>query len=94
MASKNVLAEIKEDLDSFVGKKIRLRANRGRKRILERTGVLEKTYPHIFVIKIEEQKNPVQRISFSYSDVLTESVELTVSRDGREYRIGSLANRS
>lgn len=78
MPQKNVLAEIKRDLDDCVGKKIKLRANRGRKKIVEQVGVLEKTYPHIFVVKLDEKKSVVRRVSFSYTDILTETVELSV----------------
>lgn len=81
MAVKKVLAEIKQDLDACVGKKIKLKANRGRKKVFERIGVLEKTYPHIFVVKLDEQQNAVRRVSFSYTDVLTETVELTLCND-------------
>jgi len=86
LAAKKVLAEIKQDLEGYVGNKIRLKANRGRKKVMERVGVLEKTYPNIFVIKLDE-KQSIRRISFSYTDVLTETVELTVFNDEQEVKI-------
>ena len=88
MPQKNVLAEIKRDLDENVGKRIRLRANRGRKKIVEQVGVLEKTYPHIFVVKLDEKKSVVRRVSFSYSDILTETVELVVYEEDKEKNTG------
>lgn len=78
MAPKSVLADIKRDLESFVGAKIRLKANKGRKKVLEREGVLEQTYPNIFVVKISEGELGERRISYSYTDLLTETVELVV----------------
>ncbi|CEP67814.1 Protein of unknown function DUF1021 [Moorella glycerini] len=89
MAGKEVLATIREDLESRVGQKVRLRANRGRKKILERTGILEKTYPNIFVIRLEEQKSPERRISFSYTDVLTNTVELMVEGESGIKKLGA-----
>lgn len=77
MAAKRALAEIREDLEACVGQKIRLRANRGRRQIVERVGILEKTYPNIFVIRLDEQSESVRRVSFSYTDVLTSTVELS-----------------
>jgi len=77
------ISEIKKDLDSFVGSRIRLKANRGRNRIIESEGVLESTYPNIFVIKINERKVE-RRISYSYADILTETVELFVCNNGEE----------
>ncbi|MGI9860975.1 Veg family protein [Moorella naiadis] len=89
MKGKEVLATIREDLESRVGQKVKLRANRGRKKILERTGVLEKTYPNIFIIRLEEQKSPERRISFSYTDVLTNTVELMVEGDCGDKKLGA-----
>lgn len=87
MATKQVLAEIKQDLESFVGTRIKLKSFKGRNKVVEREGVLEKTYPNIFVIKLDE-KRADRRVSFSYTDVLTDSVELIVCREGVDIRIG------
>ncbi|HEY3369031.1 MAG TPA: Veg family protein [Symbiobacteriaceae bacterium] len=87
MAPKSILADIKKDLDSYVGEKIRLKANKGRKKILEREGVLESTYPNIFIVKLEEADSE-RRVSYSYADLLTEAVELVVcSSGGQETKI-------
>ncbi|HBT20709.1 MAG TPA: Veg protein [Peptococcaceae bacterium] len=87
MPQKNVLAEIKRDLDSHVGKRIKLRANKGRKKIVEQVGILEKTYPSIFVVKLDEKKSTVRRVSFSYSDVLTETVKLTLFEEEKDSKV-------
>lgn len=76
MATVNPLGQIRKNLECHVGEEIRLRANRGRRKTLEKKGVLESTYPSIFVVRIEEE-NYKQRLSFSYADVLTETVQLT-----------------
>lgn len=87
MSSPRPISDIKRDLESFVGSKIRLKANRGRNRIVEKEGVLESIYPNIFVIKIDERKVE-RRISYSYADVLTETVELFVyDKTNSEIRI-------
>ena len=77
MAAKNTLVQIRKELDSHVGEKIKLRANRGRRKTFEKVGVLESTYPSIFVIRVDEE-NYYQRLSFSYADVLTSTVELSL----------------
>lgn len=77
MSSPRLISEIKKDLESFVGSKIRLKANRGRNRIIEREGILESIYPNIFVVKLNERKVE-RRVSYSYADVLTETVELFI----------------
>ncbi len=77
MAAKNALVQIRKELENHVGEKIKLRANRGRRKTFEKEGVLESTYPSIFVIRVEE-KHYKQRLSFTYSDVLTATVELSL----------------
>jgi uncharacterized protein Veg len=77
MAIKNSLVQIRKELESHVGEQIRLRANRGRRKAFEKVGVLENTYPSIFVVLVNE-KTYHQRLSFSYADVLTETVELSL----------------
>lgn len=88
MSASKVLNDIKRDLEPFVGDKIRLRANKGRKKVIEKTGVLESTYPNIFVIRLDE-KQVERRISFSYADILTDSVQLTVFRGDEDIKISA-----
>lgn len=76
------LLQIRRSLELHVGQQICLRAHRGRRKMLEKVGVLENTYPSIFIVRIDEA-NYNQRLSFSYADVLTETVELTLlQKDG------------
>ena len=88
MLEKKVFADIKRDLEPFVGNKIKLRANRGRKKIIEKVGVLESTYPNIFVIRLDE-KQVQRRVTFSYADILTDSVQLTVYDGDEDIRISA-----
>lgn len=81
MKEIGVLDRIREDLDVFVGKPIRIKANRGRKRIFEVEGILEQTYPKVFVVSFKERQVE-RRISYSYADLLTKAVELS-SEDNR-----------
>ncbi len=76
MVAKDVLFEIRKKLESHLGEKIKLRANRGRRKTYEKEGILESLYPSIFIVRVDEN-NYFQRLSFSYSDVLTETVELS-----------------
>lgn len=83
MSARKILSEIKQDLEPYVGTCIKVKANRGRKKVVERTGVLESTYPNIFVVRVNE-KSVERRLSFSYADILTETVILTVNKDGKD----------
>ncbi len=76
LPKNKVLAQIKEDLDSFVGKEVTVRANKGRRKVVVASGVLERTYPNLFVVRLADG-HTVKRLSYTYSDVLTEMVTVT-----------------
>lgn len=80
--TSDVVSRIKTDLENFKGTKMRLRANLGRCKIVEREGVLEETHPNLFVVKVEEKRHRARRISYSYADVLTRTVELSHASSG------------
>lgn len=70
------LNEIKDDLDNNLGRRLVLKANSGRRKTIERLGVLAETYPAVFVVQLDQTDNSFERLSFSYADVLTETVQL------------------
>jgi len=43
---------------------------RGRKRILKYNGVVENTFPSVFVVRLTDGGAVVESLSYSYSDVL------------------------
>jgi uncharacterized protein Veg len=47
-------------------------------------GILENTYPSIFVVRFENDYEATRRVSFSYTDVLTKAVEIVVCKDNRK----------
>lgn len=74
MKSGNVLASIKQDIESHVGERVTLKANGGRRKVFVNNGIIEKTYPSIFVIRLDS--NIQRTVTYSYSDVLTKTVQL------------------
>lgn len=79
MVLREDLNNIKDQIDPYVGSKVRVRANKGRKRIVVNEGILMNTYPSIFVVKVRnESTNQYQHLSYSYTDVLTHTVELSL----------------
>lgn len=75
------LNDIKQILDSHLGQKLLLKANGGRRKTIERSGVLAETYPAVFVVELNQDENSFERVSYSYADVLTETVELTFTEE-------------
>ena len=48
----------------------------GRKRQSKRKGILTQTYPAVFVVDLDPEENAFERVSYSYSDILTKTVEI------------------
>lgn len=71
------LSDIKRSLDLNLGKRLTLKANGGRRKTIERSGVLAETYPSVFIIELDQDENSFERVSYSYADILTETVQLT-----------------
>ncbi|PTV98643.1 uncharacterized protein Veg [Halanaerobium saccharolyticum] len=82
---ENVLDKIKEEVKSFVGHRVSVKANRGRRKAVEKEGVLEKTHENVFVVRIKDH-NQIRRLSYTYSDLLTDDV-VVISKDD-EVKIG------
>ena len=74
MEKLNTLSVIKRDIESHVGEKVVLKANGGRRKVLVNNGILEKTYPSIFVIRLDSDTQ--RTVTYSYSDVLTNTVQI------------------
>ena len=82
--ANNALMDIKRSLDNHLGERIVLRANGGRRKTVERTGILESTYPSVFIVRLDEDRHTFERVSYSYADILTETVMLTVCPSEQE----------
>ena len=72
MICRTDIANLKTDILEKVGQKIIVKGSLGRSRAFEKEATIEKAYPNIFVVK------------YSYTDVLTRTVEVEVF-DGDSY---------
>ncbi len=72
----NRVDTIRDELSALAGTRIKVRANMGRSRIVERTGTLIAVHPQLFVVEVEERRGRKARQSYQYVDVLTGTVEL------------------
>ncbi|MBS7576003.1 MULTISPECIES: Veg family protein [unclassified Enterococcus] len=70
------LSTIKEALNEKIGMNIQVTSQTGRKRQSIRRGRLTEVYPSLFVVELDQDENKFERVSYSYSDVLTKSVEI------------------
>ncbi|MGL5152581.1 MAG: Veg family protein [Clostridium sp.] len=71
------IATIKKDIEKHIGEAVTLKANGGRKKVLINDGIIESVYPSIFVIRLNCDTQ--RTVTYSYSDVLTKTVQLVFS---------------
>lgn len=77
MATQETLMQIRRNIEGSIGKRVQLRTNKGRKKSLISEGVLDSAYPGVFIVRVDDGLLTQRKLSYSYSDVLTETVELT-----------------
>jgi uncharacterized protein Veg len=87
MAEKSDLFQIKRNIETCIGEKVQLKANKGRKKAFIKEGVLENSYPSIFIVKFENEYETTRRVSYSYTDILTKAVELVICKDDKRIRV-------
>lgn len=80
MIEMNDLDKVKKSLQQNIGRKVRLTSKKGRKSAIVRRGVIENIYPSIFTIRLDRAADDTEnrRVSFSYTDVLTKTVEIVM----------------
>ncbi len=78
MQSKVDLNEIRKTVEDNLGKEVILKANKGRRRIVTKKGILTDAYPSVFTVQVENEFDTIRTVSYSYTDVLTSTVELKI----------------
>ena len=81
MICKKDITELKTDIGEKIGQKIIVKGSLGRSKSFEKEATIEKVYSNIFIIKYNENN---QNVSYSYTDILTRTVDVQVY-NGEEY---------
>jgi uncharacterized protein Veg len=81
MICRSDITNLKTDILEKVGQKIIVKGSLGRSKAFEKEATIEKAYPNIFIVKYEEND---RNVTYSYTDVLTRTVEVEVF-DGNNY---------
>ena len=75
MIYQNDITSLKSDIGEKIGQKVIVKGTLGRNKPFEKEAVLEKAYPSIFIVKYDENQ---RNVTYSYTDILTRTVELQV----------------
>lgn len=89
----NHVDEIKDKLAQMVGEHVKVKANMGRTRVIERMGTVKTVHPAVFIVEVNERRGRTSRQSYQYVDVLTGTVELFDPESG-EHIFTPLGNQS
>jgi uncharacterized protein Veg len=69
---------VRSDIQRNIGSEVRLETNKGRHKSMVSKGVIANVYPSIFTVQLSDGPDPSRKLSFSYTDVLTNAVEITL----------------
>lgn len=72
----NNISEIKELMEERLGDTVIITVQMGRKKKKERKGILRETYRSVFVVDLDQEENDFDCVSYSYRDILTNSIEI------------------
>ena len=89
----NHVDEINDKLAQMVGERVKVMANMGRTRVIERMGTVKTVHPAVFIVEVNERRGRTSRQSYQYVDVLTGTVELFDPESG-EHIFTPLGNQS
>ena len=80
MFNRNDVTHVRNDIQRIIGSTVQLETNKGRHKSVISKGVVSNVYPSIFTVKLEGAASQ-RSMSFSYTDVLTNTVEITLCED-------------
>lgn len=72
--------KVRASVHQQCGRKVMIQLDKGRNKIDIQEGVIQNAYPSVFTILVNDgdEQNPPQLLSFSYSDIITRDVRMTL----------------
>lgn len=76
------IINLKSDILNKIGQKIIVKGSLGRNKSFEKEATIDKVYANIFTVKYNEG---VKNATYSYTDILTRTVEVQVLNEDNTY---------
>lgn len=71
--------QVRKVVNAHIGSRVRIKSNKGRHKIDVTEGIITETYPSIFLVEVANDVEATsQMVSYSYTDVLTRDVCLSL----------------
>ncbi len=79
MYKQEQLQMVKNDISRHIGDEIIIKSNRGRQKIATHKAIIVGAYTSVFTVRTRDDVEFSRDISFSYVDVLTKNVKITLT---------------
>lgn len=73
-----MMNSIKKEVEEALGRNVVVKADKGRKRIVTKEGVLEGAFEDVFTVRVTNNFDVESTVSYTYTDVLTGTVKMTI----------------
>ncbi len=72
------ISKVRASVSQQCGNRVMIQLDRGRNKVDIQTGTLQKAYPSVFTILVddENEENPPHLLSFSYTDIITKDIRM------------------
>ena len=84
---KTEIDDIRRNIQTCKGEKVRLTSKRGRKRTIIHEGIIEEAYDNVFVVASDKTGEAGRKITFSYTDILTRTVDFILYRNNQKLKL-------
>ncbi len=78
MEQQSILNKVRSSIRQQCGNRVVIQLDRGRNKVDIQEGVIQKAYPSVFTVLVDDERdqNPPQLLSFSYTDVITKDIRM------------------
>ena len=72
------ISKVRASVHQQCGNQVKIQLDRGRNKVDIQEGVIQKAYPSVFTILVDDEReeNPPQLLSFSYTDIITKDIRM------------------
>lgn len=72
------ISKVRASVHQQCGSRVKIQLDRGRNKVDIQEGIIQKAYPSVFTVLVDDQReeNPPQLLSFSYTDIITKDIRM------------------
>ena len=78
LQDNNTMDAIRREVEEAIGRRVVVKADKGRKRIVTNEGVIDNAFEDVFTVRITNNFGDERVVSYTYTDMLTSNVKMTI----------------